>query len=114
MREKATPMQCPHCDARIDAGVDRCATCGRDLVAGGMDGLDQTLFQEDETRAGPGLEQTLYQSVDADEAAGLDQTHYHAGQTDADLSLGGGCGSIPRATSRRPAGHDQRFTGQPA
>ncbi len=90
MREKATPMQCPHCDARIDAGVDRCATCGRDLVAGGMDGLDQTLFQEDETRAGPGLEQTLYQSVDADEAAGLDQTHYHAGQTDADLKPGEG------------------------
>ncbi|MEE3371213.1 MAG: serine/threonine-protein kinase [Planctomycetota bacterium] len=78
-------MQCPHCNARIAADAGRCAACGRDLVAGAEAELDQTLYQDDETRAGPELDQTLYQDDDAGLVSGLDQTHYHEGETDVEL-----------------------------
>ena len=75
------PMQCPHCNARIAADAGRSATCGRNLVAGATAGLEQTLYQEDETRLGPELDQTFYQDDDPSLVSGLEQTRYHAGET---------------------------------
>ena len=65
MREGATSMQCPYCNARSDAVAGRCATCGRELATGAVAELGQTLYQETETRVDPPLDQTLYQEIEA-------------------------------------------------
>ena len=95
-------MQCPHCNARIAADAGRSATCGRNLVAGATAGLEQTLYQEDETRLGPELDQTFYQDDDPSLVSGLEQTRYHAGETGIEVQREAPReGSIP---AERPSG----------
>ena len=85
MREGATSMQCPYCNARSDAAAGRCATCGRELATGAVAELGQTLYQETETRVDPPLDQTLYQEIEESTESGRDETRYHEGETGVDL-----------------------------